>query len=46
MLIDGEGAHSDHRVGDDHWEQAGNLFRKMTLAQRKVLPPGATRHCT
>jgi hypothetical protein len=37
MPIDGDGAHWDHRVDDDHWEQPGNLFRKMTLAQRQVL---------
>jgi catalase len=30
-------AHWDHRVDDDHYEQPGNLFRKMTSAQRKVL---------
>jgi catalase len=28
---------SDHRVDDDHWEQPGNLFRKMTLAQKQAL---------
>jgi catalase len=37
MPIDGDAAHWDHRVDDDHWEQPGNLFRKMTLAQRQVL---------
>ena len=30
-------AHWDHRVDDDHWEQPGNLFRKMTPAQRQAL---------
>jgi catalase len=33
----GAAAHWDHRVDDDHYEQPGNLFRKMTSAQRKVL---------
>jgi catalase len=37
MPVDGEGAHWDHRVDDDHWEQPGNLFRMMTRAQQKVL---------
>jgi catalase len=27
----------DHRVEDDHWEQPGNLFRKMTAAQQQSL---------
>jgi catalase len=33
MPWDGDGAHRDHRVDDDRWEQPGNLFRKMTPAQ-------------
>jgi catalase len=33
MSVDGDGAHYDHRVDDDHWEQPGSLFRKMTKAQ-------------
>jgi catalase len=37
MPIHGEAAHYDHRVDDDHWEQPGNLFRKMTKAQQLVL---------
>jgi catalase len=37
MPVDGDGAHWDHRVDDDHWEQPGNLFRNMTPAQQKVL---------
>jgi catalase len=37
MPIDGEGAHWDHRVDDDHWEQPGDLFRLMTPAQRQAL---------
>src|SRR5690348_7789423 len=35
--IGGEAAHWDHRVDDDHWEQPGNLFRKMTPAQQQAL---------
>src|SRR6202171_4641214 len=37
MPIEGGAAHFDHRVDDDHWEQPGNLFRKMTPAQQKLL---------
>jgi catalase len=37
MPVDGDGAHYDHRLADDHWEQPGNLFRKMTAAQQQVL---------
>jgi len=37
MPVDGDGAHYDHRVDDDHWEQPGNLFRKMTPAQQQAL---------
>ena len=37
MPIEGEAAHYDHRVDDDHWEQPGNLFRLMTPAQQQVL---------
>ena len=37
MQIEGDAAHWDHRVDDDHWEQPGNLFRKMTSAQRQLL---------
>jgi catalase len=37
MPVDGDGAHYDHRVDDDHWEQPGNLFRKMTPAQQTAL---------
>ncbi|WP_010188568.1 catalase [Sphingomonas sp. PAMC 26605] len=35
--IEGDGAHWDHRVDDDHWEQPGNLFRMMTPGQRQSL---------
>jgi catalase len=34
--VDGDAAHWDHRVDDDH-EQAGSLFRKLTPAQRQAL---------
>ena len=37
MPVDGDGAHYDHRLNDDHWEQPGSLFRKMTPEQQKVL---------
>jgi catalase len=37
MSIEGDAAHWDHRVDDDHWEQPGNLFRKMTSQQRQAL---------
>src|SRR6201993_4903445 len=37
MPVDGDGAHWDHRVDDDHWEQPRNLFRKMTPAQQQAL---------
>jgi hypothetical protein len=29
--------HYDHRLEDDHWEQPGNLFRKITPAQKQLL---------
>src|SRR5271169_5717962 len=37
LQIEGDAAHWDHRVDDDHWEQPGNLFRKMTPAQQQLL---------
>jgi len=33
----GAAAHWDHRADEDHYEQPGNLFRKMTPAQQRVL---------
>ncbi len=33
----GTAAHWDHRLDDDHYEQPGILFRKMTPAQRQAL---------
>jgi catalase len=51
MSIEGQAAHWDHRVDDDHWEQPGNLFRLMTPEQQQVLfdntaraVGGAARH--
>jgi catalase len=37
LPIDGAAAHWDHRVDDDHYQQPGDLFRKMTAAQRQTL---------
>jgi catalase len=37
LALEGDAAHWDHRVDDDHWEQPGNLFRKMTPAQQQLL---------
>jgi catalase len=37
LPIEGEAAHWDHRVDEDHWEQPGNLFRLMTVQQRQAL---------
>jgi catalase len=37
MPIDGAAAHWDHRVDDDHYQQPGDLFRKMNTAQRQSL---------
>ena len=37
LPIEGEGAHWDHYIDGDHWEQPGNLFRSMTLAQQQAL---------
>ena len=37
LPIEGDAAHYDHRLDDDHWEQPGDLFRLMTPAQQQVL---------
>jgi catalase len=37
LEIAGAADHWDHRVDDDHYQQPGNLFRKMNAAQRQVL---------
>jgi catalase len=51
LAIDGSAAHWDHRVDDDHYQQPGDLFRKMNAAQRQALfentarqVGGAARH--
>jgi catalase len=37
LAIEGGAAHWDHRVDDDHYQQPGDLFRKMSPAQRQTL---------
>ncbi|WP_455275070.1 catalase [Rhizobium herbae] len=37
LEISGAAAHWDHRIDEDHFEQPGNLFRKMTPEQQQVL---------
>src|SRR6516165_3303306 len=37
LPIEGDATHWDHRIDEDHYEQPGNLFRKMSPAQQKVL---------
>jgi catalase len=37
LALEGDADHYDHRLEDDHWEQPGNLFRKMTPEQKQVL---------
>src|ERR1700678_4382980 len=37
LALDGDASHYDHRLVDDHWEQPGNLFRKMTPQQKELL---------
>jgi catalase len=37
LTLEGDGSHYDHRLEDDHWEQPGNLFRKMTREQQELL---------
>ena len=37
LRIDGDAARYDHRAGNDDYTQAGNLFRLMTLGQRRRL---------
>ena len=37
LALEGDAAHYDHRLEDDHWEQPGNLFRKMTHEQKQLL---------
>jgi catalase len=37
LQVEGDVAHWDHRVEEDHFEQPGNLFRGMSAAQREAL---------
>jgi catalase len=37
LEISGAAAHWDHRVDDDHWQQPGDLFRKMNPQQKQAL---------
>ncbi|WP_283806844.1 catalase [Bradyrhizobium canariense] len=37
LEIDGAAAHWDHRVDDDHYQQPGDLFRKMDAGRRRTL---------
>ena len=37
LTLEGDADHYDHRLEDDHWEQPGNLFRKMTPEQKQLL---------
>ncbi|MFC3230549.1 catalase-related domain-containing protein [Marinibaculum pumilum] len=36
MPVEGEAAHWDHRVDEDHYEQPGNLFRLISPAARQA----------
>ncbi len=37
LQIDGNAAHWDHRIDDDHYRQPGDLFRLMDAAQQRLL---------
>src|SRR5271168_4781810 len=37
LPLEGDARHYDHRLEDDHWEQPGNLFRKMSPQQKQLL---------
>ncbi|MGA2883474.1 MAG: catalase [Bryobacteraceae bacterium] len=37
LPLEGDADHYDHRLEEDHWEQPGNLFRKMTSEQKQRL---------
>jgi catalase len=37
LPIEGDATYWDHRVDDDHYEQPGNLFRKMSPEQQQLL---------
>lgn len=44
LSVDGDAAHWDHRVDDDHWEQPGNLFRLMKPSQQLALFENTARN--
>src|SRR3546814_13715938 len=37
LEVEGDATWWDHRVDDDHYEQPGNLFRKMSPEQQQAL---------
>jgi catalase len=37
LALEGDARHYDHRLEEDHWEQPGVLFRKMTREQKQLL---------
>src|SRR3981189_1614191 len=37
LALEADANHYDHRLEDDHWEQPGDLFRKMTPEQKQLL---------
>jgi catalase len=37
LPLEGNAAHYDHRVDEDHYEQPGNLFRLMTPEKQQLL---------
>ncbi len=37
LHLEGDAAHWDHRVDEDHFEQPGNLFRMMSRTQQQLL---------
>ncbi len=43
LPIEGDATWWDHRVDEDHYEQPGNLFRKMNAQQRQALFDNAAR---
>ncbi|KGT80345.1 catalase [Bradyrhizobium japonicum] len=43
LPIEGDATYWDHRVDDDHYEQPGNLFRKMSPVQQKLLLANTAR---
>src|ERR1700730_1456750 len=46
FALEGDASHYDHRLEDDHWEQPGNLFRKMTSEQKRLLFENTARGIT